>query len=448
MFSAKLTHSYFLGMSGAIWLTADLFVILSAAALVQAVTTRSPAWLLAALLAAVLGVLSYSTAIYSLFVLLLFCLALLFVPKFRGLLPNWALIGTAVVVVVLVGLGLLYRHHPQSHPAFDFDPVGLVKFVLIYLGNALATGPMRLVAGLLILVIGALSIRRLIADGRTQGALLWIVLFFFAPFNAVMTGIGRLGYGVKVAATSRYQSVTALTLIAMIVLLLAALPKGEVPRRARLIRNAAIAFLVVVAVMLAANRAYVQNYAKRNENKIVAEIALRQGIESDDHLRAATGATGQFDRILPDLRAARHVPFNARTRCEDMLGQSVAESEGAPAGALETAASYAVSHEKGNAVALSGWAERDGSPAECIVIVDGARTIIGAGAAMLFRPDIEHTEKRSFGRIGWKAVATVPQNLPLCAFALFPGQSRLVPLSNCLASVEIPPAGQAGPKKP
>ena len=37
MFSAKLSHSYFLGMSGTIWLTADLFVILSAAALARAV---------------------------------------------------------------------------------------------------------------------------------------------------------------------------------------------------------------------------------------------------------------------------------------------------------------------------------------------------------------------------------------------------------------------------
>ena len=36
--------------------------------------------------------------------------------------------------------------------------------------------------------------------------------------------IGRLGYGVKIAATSRYQSVTAITLIATIVLVLAALP--------------------------------------------------------------------------------------------------------------------------------------------------------------------------------------------------------------------------------
>ena len=41
MSSAKLTHSYFLGMSGTIWLTADLFVILSAAALARAVTAES-----------------------------------------------------------------------------------------------------------------------------------------------------------------------------------------------------------------------------------------------------------------------------------------------------------------------------------------------------------------------------------------------------------------------
>ena len=45
MFSAKLTHSYFLGMSGTIWLTADLFVILSAAALARAVTAESSNWL-------------------------------------------------------------------------------------------------------------------------------------------------------------------------------------------------------------------------------------------------------------------------------------------------------------------------------------------------------------------------------------------------------------------
>ena len=89
-------------------------------------------------------------------------------------------------------------------------------------GNALTTGPLRLVAGLVILGAGIVSIWRLAAERRVKETLLWVILFFFAPFNALMTGIGRLGYGVKIAATSRYQSVTAITLIAMIVLVLSA----------------------------------------------------------------------------------------------------------------------------------------------------------------------------------------------------------------------------------
>lgn len=84
MFSAKLTHSYFLGMSGSIWLTADLFVILSAAALARAVGTGSANWLLASLLAAVVGVLAYSTAVYMLIVLVIFCAAKLLRPLLPG----------------------------------------------------------------------------------------------------------------------------------------------------------------------------------------------------------------------------------------------------------------------------------------------------------------------------------------------------------------------------
>jgi hypothetical protein len=84
MFSAKLTHSYFLGMSGTIWLTADLFVIASAAALARAVATDSGPWLLVSLCTGVLDVLAYSTAIYMLIVLVIFCVAKLLRPKLPG----------------------------------------------------------------------------------------------------------------------------------------------------------------------------------------------------------------------------------------------------------------------------------------------------------------------------------------------------------------------------
>ena len=189
-----------------------------------------------------------------------------------------------------------------------------------------------------------------------------------------MTGIGRLGYGVKIAATSRYQSVTAITLIATIVLVLAALPTGAV--RAARLRNIAFGALLVCAAVIAIDRSYVANYTARNERKVVAEIAMRQGIEGNQHLKAVTPAFAQLKRSIPTLRAARHAPFHWRSRCEQRLGQHIAEPAGPSAGRLETISAYKMSRG-GGALELSGWAHRDEVAAECGILVDGAGTAIG-----------------------------------------------------------------------
>jgi hypothetical protein len=250
----------------------------------------------------------------------------------------------------VLGLGLAFRNAPQAKPDFAFDLPKLVEFVLIYLGNALATGPSRLFAGLVIVGAGIASIWRLAAERRVTDTLLWVILFFFAPFNALMTGIGRLGYGVKIAATSRYQSVTAITLIATIVLVLAALPTGVVSRRAARLQAIAFGALLVCAVLIAIDRSYVANYAARNERKVVAEIAMRQGIEGNQHLKAVTPAFGQLDRALPVLRAAKHAPFHWRSRCEGMLGQTIAAPAGPAVGRIKSSSSYKVSHGDGRAL--------------------------------------------------------------------------------------------------
>ena len=433
MFSAKLTHSYFLGMSGTIWLTADLFVIVSAAALARAVASKSANWLLVSLAAGVLGVLAYSTAIYMLIVLVIFCLAKLLRPKLPGPDSRPLLLGTLAAALLVLGLGVAFRNAPKAKPDLAFDLVGLVEFVLIYLGNALTTGPLRIVAGLLILAAGAASIWRLAAERRIEETLLWVILFFFAPFNALMTGIGRLGYGVKIAATSRYQSVTAITLIATIVLVLAALPTGAVSRRAARWRAIAFGALLACGALIALDRSYVANYTARNERKVVAEIALRQGIEGNQHLKAATPAFPQLERSIPMLRAARHAPFHWRSRCEERLGQHIAERTGPSAGHIETLSVYKMSRGDGPALELSGWAERDGVAAECVVLADGSGTAIGAGAFITRRPDVEQAAAQSLGIVGWKGVAAMPASSQVCAFALFPGESEPVPLADCQA---------------
>jgi hypothetical protein len=87
----------------------------------------------------------------------------------------------------------------------------------------------------------------------------------------------------------------------------------------------------------------------------------------------------------------------------------------------------------GRALELSGWAERDEVAAECVILVDGAGTAIGAGAFVTRRPDVEQAAARSLGLVGWKGVAAVPASAPVCALALFPGESELVPLADCQA---------------
>jgi len=133
------------------------------------------------------------------------------------------------------------------------------------------------------------------------------------------------------------------------------------------------------------------------------------------------------------LRAARHAPFHWRSRCEELLGQSIPEATtaGPATGRIEALSIYKKADDSGRAIALSGFAERDGTAAECIVIVDGSRTVIGAGASVSERPDLERNVGHSLGRVGWRAVATLPPSAAVCALALFPGEAKPLPLADC-----------------
>jgi hypothetical protein len=54
---------------------------------------------------------------------------------------------------------------------------------------------------------------------------------------------------------------------------------------------------------------------------------------------------------------------------------------------------------------------------------------------------VEQAAALSLGLVGWKGVAAVPASAPVCASALFPGESELVPLADCQAI----PEGAAAP---
>jgi len=224
------------------------------------------------------------------------------------------------------------------------------------------------------------------------------------------------------------MNVATISLLATIVLVLTALPKQDASRRAARIKAATLVALVAMGVFLVTNVKTTKFYAKRIETKPVAEIAMRQNIAGDQHLAAGTSAIAQIYPSLSALRAARHVPFDAQSHCEDFIGQVLAPTSGDPAGAIESMTAYTVSHETRTAIELSGWAIQAGKPAECLAVVDGNGVVIGAGVSVSKR--LDSLTPRSL-RIGWEAVASYPQRMPVCLFALFPGTTVWVPLSNC-----------------
>ena len=346
----------------------------------------------------------------------------------RGPIPRFALLGIIAVILGVLAAWLAYRTHPGGHPALAFDPIGLVGFVLIYIGGSVANGYVMPIMGLVILAAGTLATLRLVAAGRSYDVFFWVTLFLFAPFNAFMTGIGRLGFGIQAAASSRYMNVATISLMAATVLILAALPRQDASRRAVRIKAATLVALVAMGVFFVTNGRTTKFYAKRLETKPVAEIAMRQNIAGDQHLTAGTPAIARIYSSLPALRAAGHVPFNAQSHCEDFIGQVLPAASADQAGAIETMTTYTVSHETRTAIALAGWAIQSGKPAECIAVVDGTGVVVGAGVTT--SRHLDPSSQRSL-RIGWQAVAPAPQRLPVCAFALFPGSPVWAPLANC-----------------
>jgi hypothetical protein len=233
------------------------------------------------------------------------------------------------------------------------------------------------------------------------------------------------------AEASRYQSVAVLTLIATITLGLAALPKGQVSRPVAIARLTVIFALLLITVLVITNRTNLHRYVLRNQQKAIAEIALRLGVQADRHLKATTPAPGELDRLIPVLRAAHHVPFNRGSVCEDVLGEHIPETVVSPNGAIEKIATYEMSHGSGRAIELSGWAERNGEEAECVIVLDGARRVVGAGTSIMQRPDQEGTKSLLQSLIGWQAVARFPQTMPLCVVAFFPNPDQWLELAGC-----------------
>jgi hypothetical protein len=170
-------------------------------------------------------------------------LAILTVPNPAA--PRVRLERAALTLMVGGALATAYLHgyvKPGHHPSVfvaEEEPVSYVRYVLTYLGAPLASwnatwAAVWGTAGVLGVAIGIASVWRREAQFRSA-AFPWLFLATYVLATALITGLGRLGFGVAEALSARYITITSLLWIALAVLITLALSPAfadpKLPRR-------------------------------------------------------------------------------------------------------------------------------------------------------------------------------------------------------------------------
>jgi len=216
------------------------------------------------LAAAILGIIaaySYASGLLFFVIGALVIILSVSVPKKRRFL--YALFWSSISTVVIYSYLYHYRTPPQ-HPSLSLTLNSLLqylKYVLTYLGAALFSSDvnplMAFLAGaagglLFVLVLTMILATKTI---RAGGDLLpYLALSLYALLTALLTGIGRAGFGTVQAMSPRYVAFSSLFWISLVVLMIILLridePGGrQLARPARILLGCILGLIVTLSAM-------------------------------------------------------------------------------------------------------------------------------------------------------------------------------------------------------
>lgn len=280
--------SFMRSMSGAAWLTANLFVL--GALYFQASRRRS-----LVLVCGVLASLSYGTGLLVWPALLV--AGLVRDKRFRS---QWR---TVAAGALMAATYLIMRHHTGGVPSTASPSIrNLIHNAAVTLGSAIGgerTGLDVVVAGSM-LFLGLASMGVLIRKGNEEMAP-WAGLFAWGVGSALLISDGRSEY-VGNFAQGRYYSIGALTVIAVLALIIIAM------RPYRMALPAIGAVLVAICgLSLASGSAAVNTTLDQNLSQETLAIALRVGIA---HRSTQWTILEPMPPIETVLKKTDHYPFN------------------------------------------------------------------------------------------------------------------------------------------
>lgn len=347
-----------------------------------------------ALLAAASGVLSFASGLVLLGIV---PLGLLLDPRaplrIRVRLAAATLVGGAALAVVYV-VGLRF---PAKHPnpwLFLERPAAFAGYVLAYLGAPLGWPDLSRsivwgAVGVTVLAVAATWLWVRVRDARAD-VLPWILLAAWVLGSAAIVGVGRLGFGLGQALSSRYTTISSFFWVSVAVVV-GVLVATLVERRAAAARTTLAVVVGAVVLVIAAAASYTSVWLRSEHWVDSLERAHRWTLECVRFHREAPDACLVIAH--PDVKLARRGaarlealgvgPFRHRAPRPPLASYTLVETR-EPAGAIASAwiAPIVIPFVLGTEprtyesveIVLAGWArnpETQQAPAAVLVVAGG-----------------------------------------------------------------------------
>ncbi len=173
----------------------------------------------------------------------------------------WVAAGAVTTAVVRSGT---FHTGAPGHEGFRAGLGALADYVLIYLGSPVAMSwsyPRSREAGVVVLLallaVAVCALRAPLA--RRVRCAPWLAVAAYAVLTAMLTALGRAGFGPEQANSSRYSSISELAWVAALAGACVLLPRGSAPRFALAAGLAAVVTVFSLAQSVAGNALWVKD---------------------------------------------------------------------------------------------------------------------------------------------------------------------------------------------
>jgi hypothetical protein len=376
------------GMSGAAWLSANVFAV-------TAVLLASRRRTVPAVLCAVLAVCSYGTGFGALVAITVIAL----LRKDRWW--RWALPGGMLVIG-----GIVYEMTSQGGTAGGTTraPSLLASTMLSNLGMLWDTsaGPLATFAGAVGLMVLLVSIWGVWHRDDLADLIPWWGVATYSVGAAGLISLARSevfsGNGVQ----SRYASLSALFWIATTIIAL----RMVLSTRGLPVRIGAVAFTVVL--FYAESPPLADRATSEDQEQKLQAVEARLGIASSSQRMY------QPDQQIPRLKALGDYPFDSKFSlgCGKQPGDAIDPTK---VRTLPNNAAGVYSNFDSDALTartrdMRGWVRRPGQKPGCVLIIDHTGKVVGGGATRFARPDVVALNPSFPADTGFEAAAPSSQS--------------------------------------